>query len=323
MATSGNDSFALTTGTLIKHIFVKLGLLSPDDEVPGNDYEHVRVALNMMVKAWPTSGVYLHLHTDAVCLLDAGKASYKISSSGDRVSEDIIKTTTDTATAISDTVIPVTSTEDIEVGDNIGIVINSTTTFWSTVASISSGVSVTINDAMTSASTSGSNVYVYTSKLNRPFDVVQCGIIDTNGNYRKLEPYTREEYNNISNKTQAGEPSIYYVERKRDFTKLHFHPVPNNETSRILLTFKKTIQDFTFSSDEPDLPQEWLAALMLNGAVFVSSDYGKGRKALTEIQPLASSHLIALKSWDKEHVATYFTPSRGGRRGGSGGRIGR
>lgn len=79
---------------------------------------------------------------------------------------------------------------------------------------------------------------------------------------------SREEYQRLPNKTTSGAPYAVFVDRQRTSTTATAYPVPGaaedaaNMTLR--LTTKRQIQDPTASSEEIEIPAEWMEAVTYN-----------------------------------------------------------
>lgn len=97
-----------------------------------------------------------------------------------------------------------------------------------------------------------------------------------------LGRWARDDYDLLPQKTQAGRPTVYVVDRLRASVQLILWPVPNNSTWDIKVGFERVIEDVTSAAEEIDAPQEWFDAVIDNLAVRMGDD-----------EPLLDARLLA------------------------------
>ena len=79
---------------------------------------------------------------------------------------------------------------------------------------------------------------------------------------RMLTRYSDREYAAIPNKSQAGDPLVYHVNKTRDTLKLKLWPVPASETT-LYADASRVVEDVTALSQNIDAPQEWTETIVV------------------------------------------------------------
>ena len=312
MATSGSVDYNRTAEQVIRDALELLQVISPYETLEGNDYSTCLVTLNLMIKAWQAQGLHLWTEQEGVLFLNDDQLSYNLGgTSPDKASDNIYKTEISTAEASGQTVLSVDSTTSMSVSDQIGVVLDSGAIHWSTVSS-KTATTVTIASATTGAAAVGNNVYTYTTALGRPLHISSVRLLSDDDIETELMSLSRMQYFRIPNKTTSGTPTQYFLDKQRTVTKMYIYPVSDNAERRIRFTYKRIMEDIDSSTNDFDFPQEWLACLTYNLAVWVAPKYNLEEKVSaggTSIAAIATQNLQLLKQWDQEHVSLYVRPS--------------
>lgn len=311
MSTSGSINYNRTRDQLIDTTLKLLGVLGEGETASANAISDMSVLLNSMIKGWQANGINLWREDEAVIYFAANTNTYTLSSTGDHASAEIIKTELASSGATSDTVITVDSVTSMAASDYIGVELDDGTLDWTTIISINTNTNqITLTSGLNSAAAVNNNVYVYTTRLARPLDITSARLLNDSGVERELFKVGRREYMQRSNKTQTGAPIEFYYSPQLTTGKLYLWPTPDNVSSRLRVTYVRTIEDFDASSDEPDLPQEWLEAITYNLALRAAPMYGiQIQKQKPEILLLAQEAYIRLEAFDSETSSTYIIPN--------------
>ena len=83
-------------------------------------------------------------------------------------------------------------------------------------------------------------------------------------------------------------------------------PAPPDYTNFINFTWYRPIMDFTAPSNIPDLPQEWLNALIWNLAIEMAPEYDVPDSVFNRVQAKAAEKLALVSGWDKEPESVNF-----------------
>lgn len=296
--TSGSTTFTLTRNQIISTALMLIGVVGAEDTASSSDQTLANNLLNMMVKAWEGDGCSLWELQEATLYIANGTASYQLGN-GARATNTSVETTSSATENAAATTITLTTVTGMAVNDNIGIVQDSGTTFWTTINAINTGTSVvTLNAGLTSIASSGTAVYTFTTAIPRPWDVTQVRFRNSGNIDRVLERKSREDFFAIPNKSSIAQPVSYYYDVQLNYGTLYFWPIPDSDLERISFTYIRTIQDLINSADNPDMPQEFLLALTYGLAVLLAPAYGKDSKMMEGLGQVAEKYYKMAKNYN-------------------------
>ena len=306
MSTSGSIDYNRTGTQIITFAHKKLNILASGGTVGTNDLSDGLEALEMMIKSWQTEGIRLWLETYGRIFLVDGQTSYDLAgANGCKISE-LSETTLDADEAIGQTVLSVTSTSQgagFTDADVIGVVTDSNTIHWTTIASSVTDDTVTVDDALTVAASSGNKVYAYTNAIERPLRVESARRLNATIETPMI-PLAKADYDYLTNKTNEGPPVQYYYDPQLGTGKLYLWPTPSTVADSINITYRRGVEDFDSGANDPDFPSEWLECLGFNLAVRIAGDFGK------QVSPVMAAIAGELKDniegWDNEEQSVYF-----------------
>lgn len=280
MAESSTWDYSRTGTQLIAAAFENLGVVIPGGTVPSAHSTLALARLNTLLKQWSGDadgfpGLHI-IHRQRVTLFLAnGQQTYLIgpATTDARATTRYGRTTIDAAEAGGQTVISVTATDDTTTepgvtitataADIIGIELDDGTIHWSTVASISAGDTITIDNALPSAAGVGNYVWYFTSRAQR-FVLCESAVLrEENYTDSPLTVYSEvKQYDEgVSDKYSDGTPTAILVEPLRITTRVTLNSQPTDVTDTIVLTVQYPAKDLDSASDDIAFPQEYLAAL--------------------------------------------------------------
>lgn len=135
----------------------------------------------------------------------------------------------------------------------------------------------------------------------------------SSGSDTPIKLYTRQEYNDLPNKSAEGSPYALFADRDRTATTCYLYPVPNaasaaNET--IYVTCRIPLQDALATGDEVDIPPEWVEALGWGTAKRLLAQYpGLEPDQRAHIHMMADETYAVLSGADRE-VSVMMRPRR-------------
>lgn len=302
MTTSGSIDFTQDRNKVIAAALRIIG--SPTTQA--DKYADASAALNMMLRHWSVQGIKVWKEARATLFLQVGKASYSLGPSGDPCSETVVETTV-AADYASGTSITLTSTAGLTAGDAIGVVLDSGSLEWTTIATV--GTPLTLSAGLSGAASTGNAVFTYTSLIERPLELKEARWHDAD-HERPIWLKSRDEYFELNNKDATGKPiQVYYQPTLTNGT-LHVWPAPDVVTDQIKFTFRTTIEDLDGPTNTFDLPAEWLRAIKWNLAAELAPEYGVPMDRQSLIEAKAGQYLNDVESWDQGHTSVFFAPSR-------------
>lgn len=310
MPTSGTITYNQNRNEIITDVLQHLGVVGSGQTPTANDVTFVSAQLNKMVKAWENQGIHLWAEEEAVIALRNGVNIYNLSSTGDKAGKDGVSTTTTSIHSAGITTLVVSSVNGMNVSDSIGIQLDDNTMQWTTITAINTAtLTLTLNAALTGSSSSGNTVIVYTTILGRPLNIISCRYKYNSGNERTMDKFGRVEFMEINNKNTTGPCTAFYFSPKLSTGKLYVWPTPNTCADLLTITYQRSIEDFSASTDAPDFPQEWLEPITFNLAVRVAPAFGISlMKSKPDILQIAKESLAEAKSWDTEEGSLYVVP---------------
>lgn len=127
----------------------------------------------------------------------------------------------------------------------------------------------------------------------------------------EVNPWARDEYHAMPDKTTAGMPSQYYYDRQRDTPTLTFWPVPENDTDEIIYYRLRRLQDGGVMANQPDVPYFWNEAFTAGLAAKLAAKYAPEREDRLLVKAEAAFTLADTE--DRQRTPT-VTKVRYGRR---------
>lgn len=307
MTTSGTTTFNYTRDQIIRAALRKIGAFASGETPDAQTITDCSDALNAMVKRWNTKGIHLWTESEAILFLQPGQVQYSLGTgSTDNATSTYTATTTSAQASLGASSITVASVTGIAATNNIGIVLNKGTIQWTTVLSVV-GNTVNLNATLQDSVLSGNNVYVYTTAIVRPLRVPFArryniaSAIDT-----PMIGMSRRDYRDLPNKQNSGIPTQFFYDPQLGLGQFFVWPNPPDPTNAIKFTWYRPIQDFNNPGDTPDLPQEWIDALIFNLAALMAPEYDVPPQRFQMIATFAASCLDDVMGWDREPESTYF-----------------
>lgn len=124
-----------------------------------------------------------------------------------------------------------------------------------------------------------------------------------------LNELARQEYYDLPTKTATGTPVSWYFDPQRSIRTLFVWPTASTAVAAATVlhyTYMRVIEDIDDLENDPDVPQEWLEALIYSLAAKLALSYGSDTyQAMT----LEAARLMGdLTSQDQEEASVYFQP---------------
>ncbi len=313
MTTGTTANYNDTRNDIISDALTILGAQPPDEAVNARDLAVGIRYLSRLVKAWEGTGA--HIWTDEVARvwLQDNTREYLLggASSDAHWAIDYVETDLTAALADNATTASVTSTTGMTVGDKIGIVMSDNGVHWTTIATIPGATSLTLTAGVTETCASGAYVYTYTTRPQRPLRILDAGLVSgilLTENQRELGDISFSELHLIQNKLSNGPPNLYNYKAKLDSGVLSVWQVPTDCSSRISIHYQRPMFDFDSGTDTPDIPPQWLEAIIYGLAARLAPVYGK-IDMLPSLMAMATTMFNTANEFDSEITSIYISPS--------------
>lgn len=301
-----------TAQAIITEALMLLGVISPGMTVNGEDYSACLNRLNGMIKSWQTPPYGFHLWKigKGSIFLNPGQTNYTISSSTtDHVGENAVVTQLSVAKVATDTALTVDDTTDMTIGDVIGVVQDDDTIKWTTIATIPTSTTLTISSGLASAAAINNNVYTYTSLASRPLEIAEVRLCRGDGSDIRMYELNKNNYYNITNKTNESSPIQYYLEPYKTYTKMYLYGTGSSSGEYVQFNYKKVLDDVTSSTDLVDFAQENIDCITWNLACSVAAIYEKEDKVAGGIGSKAQELFSAMVDSDQEKTSMKIIPN--------------
>lgn len=314
MTTSGVSVFSVTMSSIIYDAFQRAEIISAGVTLDAADYDIAKRDLNKMIKAWQARGLGLWLNQQVVLPLAKGQTSYLLGPTGSNCTalSGFGETTIKTAGLAGAGTIEVDSIAGMSTTQYIGIQLDDGTMQWTTINGAPAGTTVTLTAALTDTVTVGNVVFFYTTKINRPMEIIkgEVRLQDKNGIENPLELISLQEYRaGLSLKSSTGKPSQVAYDPQMINGVFYVWETAVDVSDRILMTVKRPIYDFVNDTDEPDFPIEWADALEKNLAYQIAPKFHVPPQKKAELKVDAKESYDEADWHDRENTYIYFTPS--------------
>jgi len=311
MTTSGISTFNANRDTIIKMALRKIGAISAGETPNANTINDASDQLNMLVKALNATGLHIWTETEGTLFLQPNQISYTVGgTTTDHATESYTATTLSASASASATTISVTSATGFADTYKVGIVLDSGGIFWTTESGAPSGTTITLASGLSGSASAGNAVYVYQTDIVRPLRIVSGrryafnGALDT-----PMINVSRIDYRNLPNKADTGTiTQFFYDPRGGANTQgiIWVWPAPPDVTSAMKFTWWRPVQDFVSAANTPDLPNEWLDALVWNLAYKMALEYDCNPQRYEMIKEQAASSLDLVYGFDREPESYFF-----------------
>lgn len=332
MATSGTITYRTTRNEIVKGALRLIG---------GYDFENTSgpstnqlsfgsEALNLMVKEWAKRGLQLWERRYAVIFPQLNQSVFTIGSPGPAGDHacfttplnvaGFVQTTLTTSSSSGAFTIAVDSLTSsytagvsavtITDGYYIGVQQDDGTLLWSTVNGAPSGLTVTMDDALTDNAASGNIVYCYQTKLIRPLRISDAFIRQVGTNDVPVSIIPRENYNRFGQKTASNStPSQLYYDNQENTGYIYLYPGFSQVNQVLYIEMQKPIDDLTASDQDYDLPQEWGSVLKYKLAIALAPEYEVSTEKFKQLKILADEAYTSVSNWDQEDDSVFLSPN--------------
>ena len=324
--TSGTWSFSVTRDQIIRHAMLDIGALDGDEVPTTSELNDCALKLNMLVKQWcgkmdRANGLKMWQRQRGDLFLGLNKYLYNLGPTGDNWAGSTTGLTYPVGFGTDQLIAPaaagqptfttgVGSTSQFNVGDFCGVCTTNGDIFWSTVLSINAGAgTVTLNTNLNSAAATNAYVYNYTTKAQRPIEVVTCILRDNNNVDTMLNRMTLETYENLPTKTQTGyvsDPTAFYYESQLGNGQLYIDCAGAQDVTKHLhIVYLRESMDFDNPGDAPEYPKHWFAALEWELARIICPMFDGVWSPEMEANRLTA--VMTAREQDAETTELYFT----------------
>ena len=311
MATSGSYNYTINRDALIKDCLIDLGVRAEEDAIPSATNEHASRKLNLMLKAFQGKGLNMWKAKRATLILQKNQRSYNLGPSGDHffLEGEFVETTIRVAGATSATTLEVVSTTGMLAGDYIAVELDSGSMHFTTIASITDSDTLVLTTGLASAAAIAKVIYTYTTKAQRPLNIVEAWVRTKDNVDRPIIPQiSREEYARQGDKFAGGSINRILYDKQLTNGTLYVLQPESTVSNTLEMWVHYPVEDVDSALNDFDCPQEWLLAIMLNLELLLCPKFGIQGTQLKTIASLAAMYLDMAEGSDKEMTSIWLQP---------------
>lgn len=279
MSTSGTYSFTVTRDQIIRDAMLNIGKLDAYSNPDAQENTDCAFKLNMMVKTWMgrqdfAPGLKMWTRQRGDLILSSTQYRYALGPSGDNwmggvaadPNSNYLSTTLATGAAQGATTLTPQAADigNFTANDYVVIQLDNGDIWTTTVVSVGATTFV-IADALPEAADCCNVIWNYTTKGQRPLELVTALLRETIGTDTPLDFMTLQTYEQLPTKVApgyVGDPSSLYYEAQLTNGQLYIDVAGAQDvTKTIHIVYLRPIQDFNVGTDNPEFPQEWYNAL--------------------------------------------------------------
>ncbi|WP_213775117.1 hypothetical protein [Bradyrhizobium sp. dw_78] len=308
MTTSGSTDFNYNRDQIIRASLRKIGAIAAGETPGAQMVQDAADALNIMAKEWDAQGIHLWTETEGTLFLQPFQSRYSLGpTSPDHATESYSQTFLTADAQAGDTSVVVSRPQPISAGDYIGVTVATGQIFWTTVNGAPNGQTVTLATALPDSAATGSNTITYTKPLLRPLRVVDARRYQMQSRIETpMTRMSRLDYRDLPNKSNVGEPTSFFYDPQLGLGQLYVWQAPLDNTDAVKFTWYRQIQDFTNAADTPDLPQEWIGALIWGLALEIAPEYDVPVQRQAALKTQFDEKFQRVTGFDVEPESIYF-----------------
>jgi hypothetical protein len=275
-------------------------------------------SINAMTKGWMATGIHVWATEEMILFFQQNQYQYSI---GPGSTDNFCDANGYTLAQVNQSVaagatsIPLLSVTGMALGQKYGQVLDSGAAFWTTLSGINVATNtVTIAAPLPYSASAQNNCFSYTTQLSRPLLIPEARLLTYNGFQKTpMTVLSRKRYMDLPQPQNPGTPTQFFYSPQLVAGQLYAWPCPSSANFGFLGTYRRAIQDFNTVANTADFPQEWINALIWNGAIEMAPEFDVPPARFTMIQNRAAYWLDLAQNYDRETEPVEFTMDMIGR----------
>ncbi|MBT8449024.1 MAG: hypothetical protein KJO69_05010, partial [Gammaproteobacteria bacterium] len=255
MATSNSSNYTLNRDEIIRLAYGDIGVGAEGEPLEAELIEIASKRLNLMLKAWSAHGLKLWKRKEKSITLVASQASYSLGqkSAGTATTDSANKLVDNSANFLID---------NIAVGD---IAYNITDGTSAAITAIDNTTTVSFASDLFPDGDEDYEISSADVSIPRPLEIIECNRVDSSNNESTMTGMTLNEFDSLSNQTTEGTPVNYFYDPTLGNGTFKIWPAPDTAAASeytVKIIYHAPIEDMDDSTDDFDVPQEWLEPIM-------------------------------------------------------------
>lgn len=343
MTTSGSAAFNPAVTLIVAQALRQLGIIMEDEDPTGAMYSTGVFQMNALVASAQATGAHVWTEEEAILFIEPGVPKYIIGgptlalNAHTADADEWLQLSLAANASPGDWTVQLSDVTGVLEGDNIGIVLNDGSVFWTiangqplldsqgnpitdangniiTAGVFGAGDIVGVAAQIpASGATAGAYVFTYTTPIVRPLKVPNARLLYLNQNSPPNNPnenpmtiLSRQEYMDLPNKRSQGVPTQWFYSPQRDQGLFYIWPVPVTTAWAIRFTWYRPLQDFFAPGNTMDFPQEWVNPLLWGLARDLMGIYDTPPQRQAYINAQAAQYADLTVSYDRESEPVQF-----------------
>ena len=310
MSTSNSYDYTQDRDTIIRGAFEIVGVAVEGETLETQEITVANRVLNSMLKAWIVHGLQVWKRkTYTITPLVLSKQYYDLGTH----ETDSITVVGDGTTAVTVThnqhgystgasVLIAGASDDTDINGTFTITVTDSNTYTYTALAVVDSGTETGSTTATLQSTEDSI---------RPERILEAERVGSDGTRVSLTELTRDEYESLPNLTTTGTPINYHYERRLGAGRFYIWPVADADSvtnNTIEIVYQSQIEDMDSSTDDLDMPQEWIEPVIYGLAYRLSQRYGMKGAERDRLFRDSEYFLKLAKDYDYEDGSIFFAP---------------
>lgn len=309
MAISGSQNFVQNGASLVQDSLALIGEYTESQTPSAYQMQQAYRALNRFLKRLgAVPGLNLWTRKKLTLILEIDKQSYSAGASGYYLFSGEYLDLDLTAAAVAGATTLALDSSDCTVGDTIGVLQDDDTYHWTTIATIPGATSVTITAGLVSAAASGQRVVVHGGASSRPLRILHATFVQTSGIEIPVTVVGLNQYREFPDKTSTGACLNMAYDPQLDNGTIYVWPVASENEVELNLLVQKTIDDIDASTDDFEVPQEWLEVIVYGLAARLADIYQLPSTIRGLLWNLYKDMLAEMVMIDSENTSILISP---------------
>ena len=145
----------------------------------------------------------------------------------------------------------------------------------------------------------------------KPVKILECAFKDTSGNETTMTPLTRNEYEDLPNKSITGQPTQFFFDPQIPLSEFSVWPTADATaaTGTVEMQVQLYIQDVSATTDDMYFPAEWYDCVIYQLAIRMAPTYGVPLQERVKLEQMAQKLLDETLAWDNEQESIFLRPT--------------
>lgn len=298
-----------------------IGVIAEDETPTAGMIQDALMAGNSMIKEWVASGIHIWTTQEAILFLQMGQYRYLLGTGTtpatpsyccDAFSYSASQLSANASQAATN--LTLQSVTGFAAGQNVGIVLDTGATFWTTQVGVPVGHIITLASPLPSNASPNNFVFTFpqSTTIQSPMRVPNGRMLQWNGLIEvPMVRLSRSDYMDYPNKSTFGTPTQYFYAPEMlngvPQGQMYVYTNPSNSNWAMRFTYLRPLQDITTNPNQVvDMPIEWINTFTWNLAREMAPQFDLPPQRWAMLKQQADEKLEMVRGWDREPESVNF-----------------